>query len=207
VNGSDPSGDCVKVGWWCIGGGAETSSISFGFNPGAGANAIVNIGRGASFGLSNTIANWISPGASCTVADNSFDELLGSAGATLAGGEVLSGWVAPETAGGGGPDFVAGPIGSEPPVPISQSRMAAGFDEAGFPSTPTASPGTEYTLPDGTKVRLMEPSGQAPMRASFTNANDGPINPFTGKPVQPPPPAGWTMRAWVRALTHVEQTP
>jgi hypothetical protein len=106
-----------------------------------------------------------------------------------------------------GPDFVAGPIGSEPPVPVSQSRMAAGFDEAGFPGTPTASPGTEYTLPDGTKVRLMEPSGQAPMRASFTNANGGPINPFTGKPVQPPAPAGWSMKDWVRALTHVEQTP
>ena len=106
-----------------------------------------------------------------------------------------------------GPDFVAGPIGSEPPVPMSQSRMAAGFDEAGFPSTPTASPGTEYTLPDGTKVRLMEPSGQAPMRASFTNANGGPINPFTGKPVQPPAPAGWSMKDWVRALTHVVQTP
>jgi hypothetical protein len=106
-----------------------------------------------------------------------------------------------------GPDFVAGPIGSEPPVPVSQSRMAAGFDEAGFPSTPTASPGTEYTLPDGSKVRLMEPSGQAPMRASFTNPNGGPINPFTGKPVQPPAPAGWSMTDWVRALTHVEQTP
>lgn len=110
-------------------------------------------------------------------------------------------------AGGGGPDFVAGPIGSEPPVPVSQSRMAAGFDDAGFPSMPTASPGTEYTLPDGTKVRLMEPSGQAPMRASFTNGNGGPINPFTGKPVQPPAPPGWSMKDWVRALTHVEQTP
>lgn len=72
------------------------------------------------------------------------------------------------------PDFVAGPVGSQPPVPVSQSRMAAGFDEAGFARMPTSSPGMEYTLPDGSKVRLMEPAGQAPRRASFTNANEVP---------------------------------
>jgi hypothetical protein len=106
-----------------------------------------------------------------------------------------------------GPDFVAGPIGSQPPVPVSQSRMAAGFDAAGFPSTPTASPGSSYTLPDGSKVRLMEPTVQAPRRASFTNADDGYINPFTGKPVQPPAPPGVSMKEWVRLNSHVEQTP
>lgn len=106
-----------------------------------------------------------------------------------------------------GPDFVAGPIGSQPPVPVSQGRMAAGFNEMGFPSAPTASPGTSYTLPDGSKVRLMEPTVQAPRRASFTNANDGYINPFTGKPVQPPAPPGVSMKEWVRLNTHVEQTP
>lgn len=106
-----------------------------------------------------------------------------------------------------GPDFVAGPIGSERPVPVSQSRMAAGFDDAGFPSTPTDSPGTSYTLPDGSKARLMEPSGQAPRRASFTNGNNGAINPLTGKPIQPPAPPGVSMKDWVRALSHVEQGP
>jgi len=50
----------------------------------------------------------------------------------------------------------------------------------------------EYILPDGSRVRLMEPSGAAGRRASFTNAAGGPINPFTGKPVQPPPPKGWS---------------
>ena len=85
--------------------------------------------------------------------------------------------------------------------------MAAGFDDAGFPSAPTASPGTSYTLPDGSKVRLMEPTVQAPRRASFTNGNDGYIDPFTGKPVQPPAPPGVSMKEWVRLNTHVEQTP
>ena len=79
--------------------------MSLGFNPGAGANAIVNIGRGASFGLSNTIANWISPGASCTVAGNSFDQFLGGAGTSLVGGELLSGLGVAED--GAGPFAVA----------------------------------------------------------------------------------------------------
>lgn len=71
--------------------------------------------------------------------------------------------------------------------------MAAGLDDAGFPSVPTRAPGTEYTLPDGSTVRLMEPSGPAGRRASFENANGGPINPFTGKP-PPNPPPGLTPR-------------
>lgn len=91
VVGTDPNGDCVEVLWTCVGGGARTSSIGVGFNPGAGANAIVNIGRGASFGLSNTVANWISPGATCTVPTNSLDELLGGAATTVIGGEALTG--------------------------------------------------------------------------------------------------------------------
>ena len=37
---------------------------SLGFHPMAGLDTLVNIGRGASFGLSDTIANWISPDAS-----------------------------------------------------------------------------------------------------------------------------------------------
>jgi RHS repeat-associated protein len=92
VNETDPSGECISFfNIICPGSGPVTSTVSLGFNPGAGANAIVNIGRGASFGLSNTIANWISPGASCTVAGNSFDQFLGGAGTSLVGGELLSG--------------------------------------------------------------------------------------------------------------------
>jgi hypothetical protein len=55
----------------------------------ASVDALVNFGRGASFGLSDTIANWIVPGASCTVPENSFDQFLGSAASTLVGGEAL----------------------------------------------------------------------------------------------------------------------
>ena len=107
-----------------------------------------------------------------------------------------------------GADFVAGPPGSQPPVPVSQSRMRDGLEAAGFPSQPTSSAGTQYTLPDGSHVRLMEPSGQAPLRASFTNANGGPVDPFTNKPVQPP--RGLTKperMEYIRDRTHVEQVP
>ena len=107
-----------------------------------------------------------------------------------------------------GPDFVAGPPGSQPPVPVSQSRMRAGLEAAGFPSQPTSSAGTQYTLPDGSHVRLMEPSGQAPLRASFTNANGGPVDPFTNKPVQPPKGLTKPERMeYIRDRTHVEQAP
>ncbi len=62
----------------------------------------------------------------------------------------------------------------------------------------------QYTRPGGSLVRVMEPSGQAPLRASFTNANGGPISPFTGKPVQPP--QGFTKSErveFIRSRTHV----
>ena len=95
VNGSDPSGLCVSFfNAFCLGGGSDTSTVSFRFDPGATANTTVNIGRGASFGLSDTIANWISPGASCTVAQNGIDEDIGSAAtivASLGAGSALEG--------------------------------------------------------------------------------------------------------------------
>ncbi len=84
------------------------------------------------------------------------------------------------------PDFIASADGTV--IPTSRARLEGGFRDAGFPSAPTPkSPGVEYTLPSGTHVRVMEPSGQAPLRASFTNANGGPVGAFTDKPVQPPP--------------------
>jgi hypothetical protein len=66
----------------------------------------------------------------------------------------------------------------------------------------------DYTLPGGTHVRVMEPSGQAPLRASFENANGQPVGAFTDKPVQPPPGLTKPERLdYIRARTHVELGP
>jgi hypothetical protein len=119
-----------------------------------------------------------------------------------------------------GPDFVVGPNGVA--YPTSQSRMAAGFDEAGFPSKPVlgksgagagTQTGTEYTLPNGNKVRLMNDNNPIdPVRASNTNANGGPVDAFTGKPIQKTTPEqkGMTKPEWkdyVRSRSHVSQKP
>ena len=105
------------------------------------------------------------------------------------------------------PDFIANADGVV--IPTSRARLETGFQEAGFPAAPTPrSPGTEYTLPGGTHVRVMEPAGQAPLRASFPNANGGPVGAFTDKPVQPPPGLGKADRLdYIRQRTHVELGP
>jgi hypothetical protein len=59
------------------------------FDPMASLDAIVNLGRGATFGLTDQIANWIVPGASCTVPQDSLDQFIGGAATTLLGGEAL----------------------------------------------------------------------------------------------------------------------
>ena len=104
------------------------------------------------------------------------------------------------------PDFIASADGTV--IPTSRSRLEGGFQDAGFPSSPTSSPGMDYTLPGGTHVRVMEPSGQAPLRASFENANGQPVGAFTDKPVQPPPGLTKPERLdYIRARTHVELGP
>jgi hypothetical protein len=101
------------------------------------------------------------------------------------------------------PDFVANADGTV--IPTSRSRLEGGFQDAGFPSAPTKSPGTDYTLPSGTHARVMEPSGPAPTRVSFENANGQPVGAFTDKPVQPPPGLDKAARLdYVRSRTHVE---
>ena len=110
-------------------------------------------------------------------------------------------------------DFIVGSDGTT--VPVSQSRMRTGLDaaadnaaETGVTRFPTKSAGVGYELPDGTRVRLMEPTPYAGRRASFENANGQPIDPFTGR--QPIPPKGVTGKAhqtYVREHSHVEQTP
>ena len=69
-------------------------------------------------------------------------------------------------------------------------------------------PGMDYTLPSGTHVRVMEPSGQAPLRASFTNANGGrsapsPTSPYSRRPASTKP----ERLDYIRARTHVELGP
>jgi RHS repeat-associated protein len=105
------------------------------------------------------------------------------------------------------PDFIASADGTV--IPTSRARLEGGFRDAGFPSAPTPkAPGVEYTLPSGTHVRVMEPSGQAPLRASFTNANGGPVGAFSDKPVQPPPGLDKPARLeYIRQRTHVELGP
>ena len=77
--GDDPVNNSDPTGLFCIG------SVCTRFDPGAGLNAIVNIGRGASFGLSDKIANWIQPGSSCTVPQNHVDQFIGSAATSVVG--------------------------------------------------------------------------------------------------------------------------
>jgi len=100
-----------------------------------------------------------------------------------------------------GPDFIADDKGTV--VPTSRTRLEEGFQSAGLDTFTTKSPGTGYVLPDGSKVRVMDATKYAPQRASFTNANDGQINPFTGKPANPPKGISNTKK-WSRERTHIE---
>jgi hypothetical protein len=61
------------------------------FNPRDGLNSIVNIGRGASGGLTDTVANKLSPGASSTVEQNRVQQGIGFAGSLVATGGAYAG--------------------------------------------------------------------------------------------------------------------
>ena len=100
-------------------------------------------------------------------------------------------------------------IAGENGVVVSTSRARLEESLAGLPSRATIkAPGREYALPDGSLVRIMEPSGQAPLRASFTNAQGAPISPFTGKPIQAPPDlTAGARRQYVRNRTHIRLGP
>ncbi len=127
------------------------------------------------------------------------------AAAVVAGTAMMMNSGGGAAGGGGKADFIVTPGGTA--VPTSQSRMRQGFDRAGFPGRPTSSPGVEHTLPNGQRVRTMEPSGQAPRRASFENSNGQPVTPDG---TVPQPPRGMTSaqrRQYVRDRTHIEQVP
>ncbi|WP_144243185.1 hypothetical protein [Pseudomonas fluorescens] len=94
-------------------------------------------------------------------------------------------------------------------LPKSQSKMIADFETAGYPTKPVVSPtrgnmvGTQYILLDGSRVRVMQADGRSPQRASFENANGGPVDPTTGKPPQGLSKA--ERKQWIRERTHIEQ--
>jgi len=102
---------------------------------------------------------------------------------------------------GKGADFVVTPGGTA--IPTSQSQMTTGLEAAGIQGTALPDgKGASFSLPDGTTVRAMEPSGQAPRRASFENSNGGPVTP-DGKVPQPPRGASSAERRdFVRSRTH-----
>lgn len=85
--------------------------------------------------------------------------------------------------------------------------MIASFETGGYPSTPVGKlVGTQSTMPDGSRVRAMQADSRSPQRASFENANGGPIDPTTCKP--PHPPKGISKierKQWIRERTHIEQ--
>ncbi|WP_036746184.1 hypothetical protein, partial [Parachlamydia acanthamoebae] len=103
-------------------------------------------------------------------------------------------------------DFVVGPNGIA--IPKSRAVLESGFQNAGFQTFEVRSKGMGYILPNGTKVRIMEAAGKAPLRASFTNFNDGPISLFTLTPPQPPRGLDVVLRKeFVRKNTHLELGP
>jgi hypothetical protein len=108
--------------------------------------------------------------------------------------------------GGSRPTFIADEKGVV--VPTSRSRLEEGLRAAGFEAEATRSPGVSYTLPDGSKVRVMEATPYAPTRASFATRDGSPVSPFTGRPVHPP--AGMSKQdqaTYRRSRTHVNLEP
>ncbi|MDT0270746.1 RHS repeat-associated core domain-containing protein, partial [Streptomyces sp. DSM 44915] len=107
------------------------------------------------------------------------------------------------------PSFVADQHGTV--IPTDRARFEQGLQDAvnsgepGFGTFPTRSAGQGYTLPSGESIRIMEPSGSAPLRASFESANGQPVSPFTGRqPQAPRGTRGAAARQYIRERTHVE---
>lgn len=107
-----------------------------------------------------------------------------------------------------GADFIVTSDGVA--VHASQSQMEASLQGAGMAATELvddagAAVGRSYDLPNGVTARAMEPSGIAPRRTSFDNANGAPVTP-TGTVPQPPRGSTRAERVdYVRQRTHVEQ--
>ena len=80
----DPVDSSDPTGLFCVG-----PICTHSFDPSASLDAWINIARGATNGLTDRIANWIVPGASCTVPQDSLDQFIGGAAGTVLGGEAL----------------------------------------------------------------------------------------------------------------------
>jgi RHS repeat-associated protein len=220
VNGGDPSGLCFLGGSWCNGiQNAIASTFDYYRHETAAlgdfpANVILSTGYsiyhaynviyqtgGNSCGFLNPTNGFFSSHTQGLV----LAAVYGDESAALLGdgeGEMD----ALGAAGGARADFVANKSGIV--IPTSRASLEGGFERAGFPSDPSESPGTEYTLPDGSRVRVMEPAGDASLQATFENANGGPINPFTGKPVPNPSNLAPAERLeYIRSLTHINLGP
>jgi len=95
-------------------------------------------------------------------------------------------------------------------VPLSASRLQGGLQSAvdagepGFSSFPTRSAGVGYAYPNGDTVRIMQPTRYAGLRASFENSSGNAINPFSGRPPQPPKGFTGNSKDYVRSRSHIE---
>lgn len=105
LQNTDPTGLCNWLLWQCGGAMSDLGQST--------TNAVVNFGRGASFGLTDKVADWISPGASCMVSSegfvNKFSQGLGMAGTLVASGGN-SGTLAARGAGEGALSTRAAPM-------------------------------------------------------------------------------------------------
>jgi hypothetical protein len=94
----------------------------------------VNIFRGASFGLSDRIANWISPGASCTVPQNVWQEWVGVGATAVAGYGIYDALGVP-------PEVDIEPDTDELPPVGGPAGSAPGGPAGGAPGGPAGSNG------------------------------------------------------------------
>jgi RHS repeat-associated protein len=151
VDGTDP-----------LGLGCFLSVCTHSFDPMASVDAWINIGRGATFGLTDQIANWIVPGASCTVAQDSLDQFIGAAATTVLGGEALGALLRSSRFAAGAPDFAEGnldhifrdaPGHLAEDTPENRALLQSAVRSGNY--VRTGGGGEEVyreTLPDGTQV-------------------------------------------------------
>lgn len=130
ISGADPSGLCNGF-WGCVGNGLTVG--------------IVNFGRGASFGLSDKIANAISPGASCTVEQNVPMQIVGGLADSIALGGIggLGEASAAEEAGADAKSAIAG---------RDLARQLASEQQMGEVGRPIFGAGTDAALRDAERL-------------------------------------------------------